>query len=54
VETVLNFILNESNLISGQLLQVWLKYIDLFRVSSKFCTSLLQDEYLHKVYNTFS
>ncbi|KAM3137033.1 hypothetical protein pb186bvf_010946 [Paramecium bursaria] len=41
-ETIIHSILNETNLISCQLFQMWIKVLDLYRISPRFCVALLQ------------
>ncbi|CAD8093265.1 unnamed protein product [Paramecium sonneborni] len=44
-ETIIHSILNETNLISCQLFQMWIKVLDLYRISPRFCVALLQFDY---------
>ena len=41
--------MNEANLISGQLFQLWHKYLDLFKISPRFCSAVKQYEYMTKM-----
>ncbi|EAR94467.2 serine esterase, putative (macronuclear) [Tetrahymena thermophila SB210] len=48
-ETITHSILNEANLISGQLFQLWHKYLDLYKISPLYCLALLKFEYQQKI-----
>lgn len=42
---VIESMLNETNLISGELLKLWHHYLDLIRISPRFATAHLEDLY---------
>ena len=45
-EQITHSIMNEANLISGQLFQLWHKYLDLYKISPRFCSAVLNHDHL--------
>ena len=47
-EDIVEKMVNEVNLVSAQYIKLWHAYLDLFKISPRFCFAALEEEYLAK------